>query len=308
MKMLVVGAGAVGGNFGGQLARAGRDVTFLLRSARAEKLRANGLTVTDGKQDWTVHPKVVTSAELDGSYDVIILSVKAYSLDAAITDFAAAVGPETMILPGLNGMAHLDKLAGRFGQDAVLGGVTMVVSTLDDEGRVVQLNGEPGGFVYGDRRDPESTRLKALDEQMQGAGFTARLSENIMLDMWQKWVMLATTGALNCLMRGNSGEVASAPGGQEFAASLLAEAAAIAEASGYPIPQAYLTNTRTRFLDPTSAAMTSMYRDLTRGYDVESEQIVGDLVARAGALGVAAPLFGLAYTNLSVYRNRLVQG
>ena len=113
MRVLVIGAGAVGGYFGARLAAAGRDVTFLVRGARAEQLRRTGLRVTSPHGDVAIAVgdlKLLDAREITAPFDVILLSTKAYSLDAAIEDFAAAVGPETMILPLLNGMAHLDKL------------------------------------------------------------------------------------------------------------------------------------------------------------------------------------------------------
>ena len=183
MRILVVGAGATGGYFGGLLARAGRDVTFMVRPGRAEALRETGLTVTGAAGEWTIKPDVVTPEELatdrpaaagdgtprDSPYDVVLLSVKAYSLDDAIDDLAPAVGPDTVVVPGLNGLAHMDVLDATFGRDRVLGGVMYVATTLDDTGRIVQLNPGLNALTWGARDDVDADRAAAL-----AAGFHRR--------------------------------------------------------------------------------------------------------------------------------------
>jgi 2-dehydropantoate 2-reductase len=305
MNTLVVGAGATGGYFGGLLARAGRDVTFLVRPRRAAQLRDSGLTVLTVDGEWSLTPTLVTPAELTNAFDLILLSVKAYSLSDAMSDLAPAVGPHTMILPGLNGMAHLDTLARRFGEPATLGGVMVLATTLDDQGRIVQLNPALQELTYGDRQDPRSERIRNLDPVLQGAGFTARRSEHISQDMWEKWVMLAATGAMTCLMRGNVGEIVSAPGGYDLAERLIDECAQVAEASGFPIRGASRRAIHTLMTDPNSTFTSSMYRDLTSGRPIEVEQIIGDLVSRAVALHLTTPTLTLTYTNLAVYQRRV---
>jgi len=117
-------------------------------------------------------------------------------------DFASAVGPETMIFPVLNGMRHVDLLAKRFGEHAVIGGVCLVAVEIDARGRVVQL-ADVQQLVYGERNGQSTPRLKTLDATLHGAGFDARLSTDIMQEMWEKWIQLASLGAVTCLMRAN---------------------------------------------------------------------------------------------------------
>src|SRR5439155_16340566 len=140
MRILVVGAGAVGGYFGARLAQAGRDVTFLVRPARAQQLRSDGLRIVSPHGDLTLQLKTITAEELNSPYDIIFLSVKALAIDQAIDDMTPAVGPDTMIYPVLNGMRHIEILTRRFGQRPVLGGVCMVSTDLDEQGRIVQMN------------------------------------------------------------------------------------------------------------------------------------------------------------------------
>ena len=174
MRILIVGAGAVGGYFGGRLAQAGRDVTFLVRPTRAKQLARDGLRIISPHGDAVLTPKLITAEEIDTPYDVVFLSVKAYALEAAMNDFAAAVGPESMIFPVLNGMRHIDILTNRFGEHEVIGGVCLVASEIDDQGRIVQL-ADIQQLAYGEINGETTPRLKTLDATLQGAGFDARL-------------------------------------------------------------------------------------------------------------------------------------
>src|SRR6266481_5895000 len=232
MRILIVGAGAVGGYFGGRLAQAGRDVAFLVRPSRAKQLGRDGLRIISPHGDAVLTPKLVSAEKIDTPYDLVFLSVKAYALEAAMNDFAAAVGPETMILPVLNGMRHVDLLTKRFGEHAVIGGVCQVATEINDEGRIVQL-ADFQQLVYGERNGESTPRLKALDATLQGAGFNARLSTDIMQEMWEKWVQLASLGAITCLMRGTIGEIVAVPGGTDLSLKILDESVAVAAACGH---------------------------------------------------------------------------
>ena len=136
MRLLVVGAGSTGGYFGGRLAQAGRDVTFLVRQARADQLKATGLQIVSPHGDVTLSPKLVTADTIGAPFDAILLTVKAYSLDAALKDIVPAVGPKTMIIPVLNGMRHVGSIIAAFGQDALVGGLCRIAAALDDQGRI----------------------------------------------------------------------------------------------------------------------------------------------------------------------------
>jgi len=306
MRILVAGAGATGGYFGARLAQAGRDVTFLVRPARAEQLRRNGLRVVSPHGDVTLTPRLLlVSGETTDPFDAVILAVKAYALDGALKDLAPAVGSRTMIVPLLNGIRHLDVLVARFGEAAVLGGVCIVATMLDAQGCIVQLN-EMQELVYGERDGSLSTRLHALDAALSGAGFAARASAEVLPEMWEKWVLLATTGALTCLLRGTVGEIEAVPGGTELALRFLAEAVGVAAASGYPPREAFLARTRGMLTAKGSGFASSMYRDLQGGAPVEVEHILADMLRRAGAMGLAVPLLEAAVAQLRIYQNRVV--
>jgi 2-dehydropantoate 2-reductase len=304
MRILVVGAGATGGYFGGRLAQAGRDVAFLVRPARAAQLEAEGLRITSPHGDVTLRPRLVTAGQLASAYDVVLLSVKAYALESALEDLAPAVGPATMIVPMLNGMRHLDLLAKRFGDPPVLGGVCVVATTLDERGRIVQL-AEAQDLVYGELDGTASARVGALDALMQGSSFAARASRRIVQEMWDKWVFLATLGGITCLLRGTVGEIEAAPGGAVLAEQLLSECAAVAAASGCPLAPATAARIKATVTAKGSPLASSMYRDLQRGRSVEVDHILGDLRDRARRLGVPAPLLAAAFAHLRIYQQRL---
>ncbi|RDJ23176.1 2-dehydropantoate 2-reductase [Bosea caraganae] len=304
MRLLVVGAGSTGGYFGGRLAAAGRDVTFLVRARRAAQLKAEGLQIVSPHGDLTLQPKIVTAESIDGTYDAILLSVKAFSLAAALDDLAPAVGADTVIVPVLNGMKHVDLLQARFGKQAIAGGVCKIAATIDAQDRVVQL-APFHDLAYGELSGASSERMAALDVFMQGAGFDARLSPTIQREMWEKWIFLSSLGAITCLMRGTIGETEAAPGGLAFANALFEEVVAIVRAVGTPPGEGFLTTIRGQLTAKGSPLTSSMYRDLQKGGAIEAEQIIGDLLARGERAGIAAPLLNATYANLSIYQGRV---
>jgi 2-dehydropantoate 2-reductase len=304
MRILVIGAGAVGGYFGGRLHEAGREVSFLVHNRQAEILRAHGLLIVSPFGDATIHPRLVLAHEISGEYDLILLCVKAYSLDAAMNDFAGAVGASTMILPLLNGMRHIDLLANRFGDGKVIGGVCLIVAEMDNDHRILQLT-KTQQLVYGERGGNTSARMEVLNQTMQGAKFEAKLSQDIEQEMWEKWVMLSSLGAATCLMRGNIGEIEAVIGGAGVAMGILAESSAIAAACGHAPSDAFLGRAEKIMTAPGSTLTSSMYRDLIKKGRVEVDQILGDLLNRGRKLGLASPLLEAAYVNLRIYQARL---
>jgi 2-dehydropantoate 2-reductase len=301
MRILIVGAGAVGGYFGGRLAQAGRDVTFLVRPLRAKQLAENGLRIVSPHGDAVLKPKLVSVEAIKDPYDLVFLSVKAYALESAIDDFVRAIGSGTMILPILNGMRHIDLLRQRFGDEPVIGGVCIVATEMDPEGRVIQIN-DIQQLTYGERNGEVTARLQALDTTLQGAGFEAQLSTDIMQAMWEKWVMLASVGAITCLLGGTIGVVVAAPSGAALSLRVLHECAAVATAHGHKPSAAFLSQQANAVTALGSPLTSSMYRDFRKGVPVEVDQILGDLVERGGRLGIETPLLTAAFVKLRIYQ------
>ena len=304
MRILVVGAGATGGYFGARLAEIGRDVTFLVRQARAEKLAAEGLQVKSPVGD--VHiaaPKTVTADRLAEPFDLVILSAKAYDLDGAVADLRPAVGPRTAVLPILNGMRHLDVLDAAFGAERVLGGTCAIVATLTKAGEIRQMS-ELHSLTYGERDGTRSERIAAIEAQMDGVRFQARASDKVMLEMWEKWVFLATLAGATTLMRAAIGDIVAAPGGTAFIEGLLDECQAVAVANGYGSRDKVLAGARKTLTAPASPMTASMLRDIEGGARIEADHIVGDLIERGRGAGIEMPNLARVLTGLKAYETR----
>jgi 2-dehydropantoate 2-reductase len=306
LRILVIGAGAVGGYFAARLAAAGRDVTILVRPARAAQLRSIGLQVFSPHGDVTVQPKLLLASELKETFDLILLSTKAYSLAAAMDDFAPTVGPDTAIVPLLNGMAHLQALTARFGEQAVLGGASRIVADLDAEGRVHQF-GPLHDIVFGERTREVTPRIQAIDATLRDCGFPTMLSPDILASMWMKWMLLSSLAGTTCLLRASVGQIEAMKYGRETVYAIVDESASVAAANGYPQDAKFIESHKARMTEPGSALTASMFRDLTKGQPVESEQILGDFLARGAGCGVATPLLMAAYVQLSVYADSLLR-
>ncbi|MGO8920017.1 MAG: 2-dehydropantoate 2-reductase [Stellaceae bacterium] len=303
MRILVVGAGAIGGYFGGRLLEAGRDVTFLVRPRRAAALAATGLSIRSKFGD--VHiaaPPTVTEDALTGGVDLVLLSSKAYDLEGAMASVAPAVGPQTAILPLLNGLRHLEALAARFGATPVLGGQCLISTVLDPEGRILHLN-DTHSLTFGELDGSRSARAEAIAAALSGARFETRLSETILQEMWEKWVFIATGAGITCLMRATLGDIVAA-GAADLALALFDECAGIAATQGFPARPAFLERTRLAFSAPGSPLTASMLRDIERGAPVEAEHILGDLLRRAGAPTTERSLLRIALAHVKAYEAR----
>jgi 2-dehydropantoate 2-reductase len=280
MRILVVGAGAVGGYFGGRLLQAGRDVTFLVRPRRAAELAKHGLIIRSPVGDFhKPSPPTVLREDLAQPFDLVVLSCKAFDLEGAITSFAKAVGPETAILPLLNGMRHIDRLVERFGGERVLGGQCAISTTLGADGAVIHLN-DWHAMSVGELNGARSRRIETIASALLNAGFDARLSGEIQQEMWEKWVFIATAAGITCLMRAAVGDYVAA-GAADLAAGLLNECASIAAAEGFPPREPALERGRVALTASGSLLKASMLRDIEGGKPVEGDQILGDLLRRA---------------------------
>ncbi|SFJ07939.1 ketopantoate reductase family protein [Planctomicrobium piriforme] len=279
MRILVLGAGAIGGYFGGRLLDAGRDVTFLVRPERAKKLSKQGLSIQSASGDLHLTaPKTLLKENLREQFDLVILSCKAYDLDSSIDAIAPAIGPQTAVLPLLNGMRHLEVLDERLGSQHVLGGTCFISTRLEPNGSILHLS-DVHIVRFGTRSPEQNDMATNVSAALSGAGFEALQCENILLDMWEKWIFLASMAGLTCLLRGTIGDVAAADG-TDVAKALLDECREIATAAGYPPrPEAYQFALE-RLTAPGSPIAASMLGDLERGGPTEGEHVLGDLLRR----------------------------
>jgi 2-dehydropantoate 2-reductase len=312
MKILVVGAGGVGGYFGGRLVEFGADVTFLVREGRARQLAEHGLVIKSPVGDANLKVRTLSAADPGEPFGLIILTCKAYDLpsamDAAAPHMAAGSG---LILPLLNGMAHVDTLRERFGVDRVLGGVCGIFATLSPAGEMLHLD-KPAIIRFGRFQDqvargalgPETA---AIEKLFAGANFASKRIEPAEQILWEKWLMLATMAGSTCLMRGSVGAILSAEDGTALMEELLAEAISVATAAGFPPSDGHLANARSVLFAKGSLASASMLRDIHKGGKIEGDHIIGDMLRRARAFGLNTPLLRVANAHLQTYEAERVK-
>jgi 2-dehydropantoate 2-reductase len=300
MRILILGAGATGGYFGGRLAEAGADVTFLVRPRRAALLAEKGLRIESPHGDAALKVKTVTADTLSGHWDAVLLSCKAYDLDESIKAIAPAVGPASMVVPILNGLAHYGPLDAAFGPGRVIGGLCHIFSTLGSGGEILHMN-NIHRITFGERSGGTSPRTEGLARAFAGARCEMRHSPEIMQEAWEKYVLLAPMAALTCLMRANIGIIMETSEGEALMRDAFEECARVASHAGHgPRPEA--RDLALGFLTQKGSAMSaSMMRDLEAGGPTEGEHIVGDMVRRAAAAGIAAPVMRTALAHLQAY-------
>ena len=307
MKILILGAGAVGGYWGARLHQSGADVTFLLREKRAEKVRKDGLVVKSPKGDAVVPAKVVTKGGDGGPYDVVVLACKAYDLDSAMESIAPAVGTNTTIVPMLNGHAHFATLDKNFGPEKVAGGLARISGMLGPNGEI--LHSGASGVSFGERDGkPARASLVELDAACKKAGIDGGINPNINQDLWDKWIMLATIAGMCSSMRGTIGDIMETEDGAAIVLETLAESCKVAAAEGHASSEKVLAGIQTMLTTKGSKAVASILGDMEKAGPAEGKQIVGDMLGRARKHGIAAPNLRFAYTHLQAYEARRARG
>lgn len=306
MKVLVLGAGAIGGYFGGRMALAGVDVTFLVRPGRRAQLDRDGLVVESSMGNFRVPVKAIEAAELRAEYDVVLLTCKSYDLESAMNSIAPAMQGSCVVVPMLNGMSHLDTLDQRFGRDNVLGGLCAIMATMKKDGTIVHL-GPLHRIVVGPRTPGARDRAKAFTDALALSKVEAELSDVIEQDLWEKVVFLSAAAALTCLFRGNMAEILGAAGGPQAVDRMLKTNMEIAAAVGFPLRPAAVEFCNLRLKTP-SGLTASMLRDLESGNAVESDHIVGFMLDLARKHQLDDTMLSVAFTHLKTYENRRAAG
>ena len=303
MRFLIAGPGAVGGFVAARLADGGQDVTVLARPHRAGQLRDSGLRLASQGGIRTVRTAVVTADELRSGYDAIVLAVKSSDLHSVMDDIGPAAEPAAVILPFLNGIAHVEALVGRFGS-AVFGGVLRVATELDDDG-TIRVLAPTFDVEVGELDRPPGTRVEDLASAFRDAGANVTVRDDIVGAMWAKWVFIVSIGAVTSLMRAPVGDVVAVPGGEQFARAVLAEAAATARAAGHPVPGEELQLTEQTLTAAGSPVTASLARDLAAGRPTEVD-VLAHFAERARAAGVPAPLVEVSALALRVHNRRVL--
>ncbi|PLZ03052.1 2-dehydropantoate 2-reductase [Burkholderia sp. WAC0059] len=304
MKILVVGAGAIGGYYGARLVDAGADVAFLVRPRRAAVLAALGLQVRSVLGNFDAPVRTVQRDALKPGYDLILLSCKAFDLDAALADFTPAVGPQTVVLPFLNGLGVYDRLDARFGRERVAGGVSYIATTLGPDS-AIRHDGPTDTVQIGARAPAAQDAAQRFHDLLARSPGVRALVPDIGQALWNKWVMLAAGASMTCLMRGTVGDILASRDGKRLMNQAIEECLAVAAAEGYRPGAEDVDRIDARLLDPDSTWAASMMRDIASGAArVEADAIVGDLLARAGRHSIDLPLVRIAYCHLQVYQRQ----
>lgn len=300
MRILVLGAGGVGGFFGGRLVEKGEDVTFLVRSKRKQQLEEKGLVIRSVNGDFSFQPKLITKEDRTSPFDVILFSTKAYHLNEGIQDLKPFVGENTVIIPLLNGIAHVSRLQKEFGEEKVIGGLCFIETTLNDRGEIVQTSAA-NRLVFGEINSKDSERIKRISKVFAGTKSSFVLSENITQDMWHKYLFITVMSGVTTLMRAPIGPIRESEGGRDFIRNVFEESVQIMRALGAPV-KANIVEEHMKTIDKISYDMkSSMQRDMEKGSLIEGEHLQGYLLDLAEEFSIEAPLLGVVYQNLNVY-------
>ena len=307
MKILILGAGGTGGYFGGRLHQAGADVTFLVREKRALQIAALGLIIESTKDKVTLPVRTVQAGSVKPEYDVVILSCKAYDLDSSMEAIAPAMASHTCVVPLLNGISHLDALDARFGRARVMGGTCQIAATLTKDG-VVKSMIDAHGITWGAREPGQQAIALRLGEAFEGSVVDWKVSDNVMLDMWEKVAFLSTLAGMTCLMRGSVGDILATPDGRNLIQRHLDSCVAVATREGYA-PRAPVIERYQKVIQSTGSPLTaSMMRDLESGGPIEADHIVGYMLGKAREHGIDDAMLTVAYAHLKTYEVRRARG
>ena len=307
MKILVLGAGAVGGYFGGRLVQAGAAVTFLVRPARKAQLQSQGLQLVSPHGDITLQVNALLAAEAPADADLVLLTCKAYDLGSAMDAIGPAMAGHAAVLPFLNGVSHIDTLERRFGAGRVVGGIARIGAMLRDDGAIEQFY--PFNVLrFGELDGRGSARMAQFEAAFAGTTVDALVSADIRRELWLKFVFLGTLAAVNSLLRANVSEILRAPEGEALLLRVFETNCAIATHEGYAPDAAFLGQNRALFSAQDSLLEASLLRDIERGGPIESDHLLGFLLERCRAHGLEATLHAAAYAAAKAYEQRRAAG
>ena len=303
MRIAIMGSGGVGGYFGGRLAYAGEDVTFIARGAHLEAIRKNGLQVNSVAGDFHIRPKATHDPAAVGQVDLILFCVKAYDTEAAASQIRPMVGPQTTVLCLLNGVDNEETLGAILGEDHVLAGVVHILSTISAPGVISQTAG-PRTLKLGERDGRISARAERIFNVLKGAGIQAELSAQILVDLWEKFVFICAQGGVTALGRLSVGEILGCPETAAFYRGVMEEVAAIGRTRGVPLPADTVDRALAfaRALQP--GMRSSLAYDLSQGNRLEVESLSGSVVRSGRELGVPTPCNYAIYACLKPYHEK----
>ncbi len=275
-----------------------------MRPQRAEQLH-DGLRLIGPAGEETVAVRTVTADRIKDHYDLVIIAVKAGALTAVLDQITPAVGPDTLVLPFLNGMAHMPELNLRYGTGRVLGGIVRVVTTVTDSGAIRQMK-PIATMDFGPQDGLASRAQEAVRDQLDVPGYELTFRTDIVDAMWKKWVFITAAGVVTCLMRGTVGDIIDA-GGEHFIDQVIAETERVAAAAGHPVTARDHAATVHMLTEPGSVFTSSLYRDVAAGLPHEGEHLLGTLVDTAARYRLDVPLTNLALLQLRTHDRAVAQ-
>jgi len=304
MKILVVGAGGIGGYFGGRLLEKGEDVTFLVRQNRKKQLETQGLNIESEHGNYRTSPNLLVAGESSEPFDVIIITTKSYQLDGAIEDIKQYASSDTMVLPLLNGIAHVDRLIEAFGEQSVIGGLCFIETTLNAEGTIVQTS-PIHDLVFGELSGQKSERISNLQAAFADTKANFILSENIQQDMWHKYSFITAMSGVTTLMRAPIGPIRDIEAGNRTIETLLKEISLIMKKINAPIKDGLPSMQLKKMLEMGHSMKSSMQRDMEKSFPTEIEHLQGYLLQKARKHHLEVPVLEAVYANVKIYEASL---
>ena len=302
MKIVVVGAGGVGGYFGARLAAAGADVHFLARGAHLAAMRSRGLRIESPKGDLHLPQVAATDDPADvGPSDVVLFTVKLYDVDAALGLLPPLLGPDAVVIPLQNGVEAVSRLSGAVGAAHTAGGTTYITAVIAEPG--VIRHTVMDSLFFGEIDGRRSTRLERLLDACQHAGFRATLSDDINVDIWTKFVRLSVFSGITTVARSAIGPIVSDPDLFALLKDALHEAYAVARANRIAVPPALIQDVDRAYTMMSPDAKSSMLHDLERGRRLELPWLSGAVVRLGQELGVPTPTHRFIATVLKPFVN-----
>ncbi len=294
VRIAVMGTGGVGGYFGGRMAAAGEDVTFIARGAHLDAIRANGLSISSGAGDVLIAPAQATDTPADiGPVDYVLFSVKAYDTEAAGAMMAPLIGRETAIVNLQNGIDGETILSGIVGPGHVVGGVAYISAHIEAPGKIAHA-GKGAKLAFGELDGRRTPRIEALAAACAGAGIDCEVSDDIRAPLWSKLAMLASVSAVSCLTRLPIDVVARTPETAALMRAGMEEVVAVARAKGVDLSDDTVQRVLSFGRNIGTSIKPSMFVDLERGKPLEVDHLSGAVVRAGKEVGVATPFHSMA--------------
>jgi 2-dehydropantoate 2-reductase len=304
MKIAIFGSGGVGGYFGGRLAAAGEDVTFLARGAHLDAMRQDGLHIASPLGD--VHLSNVQATDQPqavGPVDVVLFTVKLYDVEASAATLAPMIGPETVVITLQNGVDAMEMVAKHVGVDHVAGGAAYIVVVVDKPGHLRHTAAQQ--LVFGERDQRRSDRLVAFEQAGIRAGFQAQASNDVQSVLWTKFVRLATWSGMTTVTRSPMGVVRDTPATYDMMMAAIEEVIAVGKARGVTFPPDLMEGTINLIKNFPAASKSSMLEDIERGRRLELPWLSGAVVRIGREVGVPTPIHQFITTILTPFVNGL---